>query len=75
MRSDADPETGGGAAEVAAPQQWWRNRPLVLMLCVTAWMLSIAKYNDELGPVFVSAPPKQVGNSVPPPPTPSTAKC
>lgn len=41
-------------------QPWYRNQPLLLTLVVTAWMLSISKYNDELGPVFVSAPVAQV---------------
>ena len=43
-----------------AEQPWYKNRALVMTLMVTAWMLSIAKYNDELGPIFVSAPIKQV---------------
>ena len=43
-----------------AEQPWWKIRSLVLTLIVTAWMLSIAKYNDELGPIFISAPVKQV---------------
>ncbi len=41
-------------------QPWYKNRALIMTLLVTAWMLSIAKYNDELGPIFVSAPVKQV---------------
>lgn len=43
-----------------AEQPWYKNRALIMTLLVTAWMLSIAKYNDELGPIFVSAPIKQV---------------
>lgn len=40
--------------------KWWTSKPLLLTLVVTAWMLSIAKYTDELGPIFVSAPVQQV---------------
>ena len=43
----------------SAQKQWWKNRSLVLSMVVTAWMLSIAKYNEELGPIFVSAPIEQ----------------
>lgn len=50
----------GHSTEKMGEEDWWKNKPLLMSLVVTAWMLSIAKYNDELGPIFVSAPVSQV---------------
>ena len=55
-----DIEKGSEAASDQTEIPWWQNRPLLMSLVVTAWMLSVAKYNDELGPIFVSAPIAQV---------------
>ena len=61
--ADGGPLSSASEEKDKEEEPWWRNRPLILTLLVTAWMLSIAKYNDELGPVFVSAPVKQVSTA------------